>query len=173
VAADYVSAGAGLVGALIGAFAAWGAAIVLERRRENLEVLGALAMLIAEVNENADRARADESASGLTLGVWEHSKPTLAGPGRRAVRDPLWKELHEVYRKIYEAKKSRPVGDADSFRRELEELSQRLAERLRGFEEEIKKWRYWFLPEHFLLRRLAIHDAARPGEPESAQPGKP
>jgi hypothetical protein len=172
VAADYVTAGVGLVGALIGALGAWGAAIVVERRRENLQVLGALEMLIVEVGENADRLPVDKNAGGLTLGIWEHSKPVLAGPGRRAVTDELWKELHGAYRKIYEAKRLAISDDDGSFRCQLEGLSGRLAETVVGFEAEIKKWRYWLRPENSLLRPQAIQEAGLPGKPDDSPPGE-
>jgi hypothetical protein len=101
----FAGAGAAVIGGVVTAGGAWGAALLVERRRENLELVGAIKLLHREVKENRDRLEKGSKTGGLTLGMWEHCKPTLApASSTRFIGDTLWDDLHDVYRKIYEVR---------------------------------------------------------------------
>jgi len=144
----FAGAAAAVIGGVVTAGGAWGASLLVERRRENLQLIGAITMLRAEVDENADRLEKDGHAGGLTLGVWEHCKPTLAGIGRRAISTGLWDDMHRAYRKIYEAKAGRACGDPEPVTiDELTSISTRLDNTSKAFEREPRLLRYWVRPE--------------------------
>jgi hypothetical protein len=141
----FAGAAAAITGGVVTGVAAWVAALVVERRRENLQLIGAIEMLRDEVDENADRFEKDDNALGLTLGVWEHCKPTLAGIGRRAIDKDLWADLHRAYREIYEARAGpyKPTLTKEG----LTSISTQLAKALKAFERERHSPRYWLRPE--------------------------
>jgi hypothetical protein len=53
----WVGVGAAVAGSTVGAIGAWQGNLVVEKRRENLQVLGAMEMLELEIREHADRLR--------------------------------------------------------------------------------------------------------------------
>jgi hypothetical protein len=114
----------------------------VERRRENLELLGAVVMLTAEIDENASRLQKPEGGGALTYGVWDHSKPILASRGRRALDLAHWSELNAVYRIVYENRKW-GVQPGDDLARRLVAVSKDLKTDAQRFEREITRRRYW------------------------------
>jgi hypothetical protein len=143
---------AAIAGGLVGGFVSWVGLLLIERRRENLQLIGAMDMLRAEIDENADRLDKEGDAGRLTLGVWEQCKPIFAGVGRRAIDTGLWDDLHGTYRAIYERRGSASANANDPEQpqpqkalstRDLNAISARLREASRRFEGEFKSWWYW------------------------------
>ena len=92
----WVGLGAAVAGSGVSAIGAWGGNLVVERRRENLQVLGAMEMLELEMKENADRLRKGADPAALPLGVWASCKPTLAPPSLKkagALQPPVTRRL--------------------------------------------------------------------------------
>jgi hypothetical protein len=138
-----------VAGSGVGAFGAWQGNVAVERRRENLEVLGAMEMLELEIEENADRVRKGAYHEALPLGVWKHSKPILAGVGRRAVPDELWRELNRVYRRIYDARSKARLDPEDEplTLAALEKLQKDFGCAADSFAKTIRSPRFWLWPE--------------------------
>ncbi len=124
--------------------------LVVERRRENLQLIGAIAMLREEVGENADRLERGGNVRDLTLGMWEHCKPTLVGIGQRAINGQLSTDLHSAYREIYEAKTCRASNNPSLKSQDLTNLSTRLTIASKAFQRERRSPRYWLRPERNL-----------------------
>src|SRR4029453_17286196 len=103
---------AGAIGAVLGAIftagGTWWVSVRLDRQRENRLLIGAIAVVSAELEENSDRIKrlgreglgAQELGRRLTLGDWATTKAALAG---LALRDEsLWKNVVDTYGAIYE-----------------------------------------------------------------------
>ncbi len=145
----WVGLGAAVAGSGVGAFGAWGGNLVVERRRENLQLLGAIEMLQLELEENADRLAQGASSAALPLGVWEQCRPTLAGVGRRAIDQQLWSELNKVYRRIYDARDAGrfPTHPEPLMSADLEHVLSQLRDADKRFNIDLKSPRYWLRPE--------------------------
>lgn len=86
--------------------------------------------------------------------MWEHSKPTLAGIGRRAIDKNIWEGLCGAYREIYEARAGRPF-EPTLTKEGLTSISTRLVEALTVFEHKRNSPLYWLRPERN-RRRLVV-----------------
>jgi hypothetical protein len=96
--------GAG-VGALFTVFGTWGVTVLLDRQRENRQLINAIGIICAELQENADRLASGKVPAQLTLGDWKQIKPILAGLGLRPDSATHWKRALHIYRTIYEAQR--------------------------------------------------------------------
>jgi hypothetical protein len=108
---------AGVIGAAVGAiFTAGGTLFVstrLDRLREHRQLIGAIEIVRAELEENRTRIATAQRTSGsgdkakgdLTLSDWDKNKGAAAGLALR--NKQLWKELLDVHGEIYEAISSR------------------------------------------------------------------
>lgn len=145
----WVGLGAAVAGSGVGAVGAWQGNLVVERRRENLQVLGAMEMLELEITENADRMRKGVAAGSLPLGIWEHCRPTLAGVGRRALSDVLWLRLNWAYGRIYDARRDAPLDPDEQplTAADLNELREDFRAAADRFARDIRSLRFWLLPE--------------------------
>jgi hypothetical protein len=145
----WVGLGAAVAGSGVGAIGAWQGNLIVEKRRENLQVLGAMEMLELEIRENADRLRRGVDPGSLPLGVWSGAKPILAGIGRRTIPDELWERLNGSYGRIYDAQRGARL-DANEAPLDAEELDRLRADfKLTAdeFAREIRSFRFWVLPE--------------------------
>lgn len=116
---------AGVVGAAVGAIftagATWFVSTRLDRLREYRQLIGALEIVRAELEENKTRiataqrttGSADNAKGDLTLSDWDKNKGAAAGLTLR--NNQLWEELLRVHGEIYEANSSR--GDVPSLER--------------------------------------------------------
>jgi hypothetical protein len=90
-----------MLGAIVGAgftagFSVW-AAHGLDRKRDCQRLIAALGRVSRELRENATRHT-------QTLGDWEATKEVLSELALRARSKPLWHELADAYRRIWEAR---------------------------------------------------------------------
>jgi hypothetical protein len=122
-----------MTGAVVGAGATAGFSVWAARRseleRERRRMIAAMGRVLGEINENANRPGV------LTLGDWEASKEVLSTLGLRTSTRPLWLELSDVYRRVYEARSGMTGIDGQPVERptseELTVLAQQLeAERI-------------------------------------------
>jgi hypothetical protein len=117
--ANILSAVAGaVVGAVATALATWWISARLELARERRRLRGALQVVLAELGDNRARILAFNESRGktkewgaqasLTLGDWATNKATVAA--LESMNERLWRELTEVYGRIYAAKTHRTKG---------------------------------------------------------------
>jgi hypothetical protein len=122
---------AGAVGAVLGAIftagGTWWVSVRLDRQRENRVLIGAIAVVAQELEENRQRITRGEQ---LTLEDWANNKVAMSG---LELRDPsLWKEVVETYGAIYERTPLR-AEELENLRLRLKQQQERLRREIYAF----------------------------------------
>jgi hypothetical protein len=122
---------AGAVGAVLGAIftagGTWWVSVRLDRQRENRVLIGAIAVVAQELEENQQRIT---RGNRLTLQDWANNKVAMSG---LELRDPsLWKKVVETYGKIYQ-NDPLPPEELETLRLRLKQEQERLRHEIYAF----------------------------------------
>jgi hypothetical protein len=138
---------AGAIGVVIGAVVTvvgtWWISVRLDRQRDHRLLIGAIAVVSAELEENHGRVTQwkgpldKELGSRLTLDDWSKNKAALAALELRDQK--LWQDLLAMYGKIYESRDLGKPPTAD----ELHRLRERVTNEQQRLRNEIRQFTSW------------------------------
>jgi hypothetical protein len=163
--------GAGL-GAIFTAFGSWLISARLERSASYHRLVGALELVVRELQENSARIErhGDEVGDRLTLHDWATSKSALVGLKLR--NEPLWEEVADAYGQIHETR----GGNSPPDKALLDGLAQQLTDEQEAVQRKLERFSQFRRAIGRRLERFAIWRATSSrtslDEPPRRPPGE-